>query len=83
MAVSRSVTPFLTKYQTDEPVLPFFANDLAELLKNLLRRFIKRELLTDVTPQHLVRLDVTDKQSRVHPKAVDIGIGAETAIKVI
>ncbi|XP_063740389.1 uncharacterized protein LOC134883765 [Eleginops maclovinus] len=81
MAVSRSVTPFLTKYQTDEPVLPFFANDLAELLKNLLRRFIKRELLTDVTPQHLVRLDVTDKQSRVHPKAVDIGIGAETAIK--
>lgn len=33
MAVCRSVTPFLTRYQTDEPVLPFIGNDLAELLK--------------------------------------------------
>lgn len=30
MAVSRSMPPFLTKYQTDEP---FIGNDLAELLK--------------------------------------------------
>ena len=30
----------------------------------------------------LVWLDVADKQTRVHPRAVDIGIGAETAIKV-
>lgn len=52
------------------------------VLQSLLRRFIKRELLTDATPQRLVRLDVTDKQSRVPPKAVDIGIGAETAVKV-
>lgn len=33
MAVSRSVSPFLTKFQTDEPVLPFVGDDLAELLK--------------------------------------------------
>lgn len=33
MAVCRSVTPFLTKCQTDEPVLPFIGNDSAELLK--------------------------------------------------
>lgn len=33
MAISRSVTPFLTRYQTDEPVLPFIMNDLADLLK--------------------------------------------------
>ncbi|XP_028973959.2 uncharacterized protein LOC114830660 isoform X1 [Esox lucius] len=81
MAVCRSVTPFLTRYQTDKPVLPFIANDLAELLKSLLRRFIKQELLNDATPQHLVRLDVSDMQSRVHLRAVDIGIGAEAAIK--
>lgn len=33
MAVCRSVTPFLTRYQIDEAVLPFIGNDLAELLK--------------------------------------------------
>lgn len=33
MAVSRSVSPFLTTFQTDAPVLPFIGDHLAELLK--------------------------------------------------
>lgn len=32
LLVARSFGPFLTKYQTDEPVLPFLAKDLTELL---------------------------------------------------
>ena len=32
LAISRTFNPFLTKYQTDEPVLPFLAKDLSELL---------------------------------------------------
>ena len=32
LSVARSFNPFLTKYQTDEPVLPFLAKDLTELL---------------------------------------------------
>jgi hypothetical protein len=33
MAVSRTFTTFLTKYQTDEPVIPFIGKDLAVLMK--------------------------------------------------
>ncbi|KAK1886444.1 Zinc finger MYM-type protein 1 [Dissostichus eleginoides] len=33
-AISRTFSPFLLKFQTDEPVMPFLAKDLAELLKN-------------------------------------------------
>lgn len=33
LAISRTFSLFLTNYQTDEPVLPFFAKDLSELLK--------------------------------------------------
>lgn len=33
LAISRTFNPFLTKFQTDEPVLPFLAKDLADLLK--------------------------------------------------
>lgn len=33
LAISRTFSPFLTSYQTDEPVLPFLAKDLSELLK--------------------------------------------------
>ena len=32
LAISRTFNPFLTKYQTDEPMLPFLAKDLTELL---------------------------------------------------
>ncbi|XP_042581610.1 uncharacterized protein LOC109070284 [Cyprinus carpio] len=42
LAISRTFSLFLTNYQTDEPVLPFSAKDLSELLKSLLRRFVKQ-----------------------------------------
>lgn len=80
-AVCRNVSPFLTKYQTDAPVLPFIAHDLAELLKSLLRRFVKIDLIRDATPAQLVHLDVTEKEARVPVGTIDIGIGAENAIK--
>jgi len=32
MSVIRTFRPFLTTYQTDEPMMPFLANDLAELM---------------------------------------------------
>ncbi|XP_051576614.1 uncharacterized protein LOC127453896 [Myxocyprinus asiaticus] len=74
MAVSRTFQPFLEKYQTDQPVMPFLHKDLTELLKNLLRHFVKKELL-DVSAVKLARLDATDVQTWVPPKDVDIGIG--------
>lgn len=33
MAIARSFTTFLTKYQTDEPVMPFISQDLVMLMK--------------------------------------------------
>nr|XP_055062823.1 uncharacterized protein LOC129445852 [Misgurnus anguillicaudatus] len=82
MAITRTFSPFLTFYQTDVPVIPFLAKDLAELLKSMLRRFVKKEVLKDISPLQLVRLDVTDKQSWVNPKEVNIGLGAESLLKL-
>ncbi|KAI2647221.1 Zinc finger protein 474 [Labeo rohita] len=45
MAITRTFSPFLTFYQTDVPVIPFLAKDLAELLKSMLRCFVKKEEL--------------------------------------
>ena len=33
MAIARTFTPFLKRYQTDEPVMPFLGRDLVEFLK--------------------------------------------------
>nr|XP_043905538.1 uncharacterized protein LOC122784359 [Solea senegalensis] len=83
LAIARSFNPFLQKYQTDEPVLPFLAKDLTELLLSLLRRFIKRELLQDQSPLQLIILDISEEKNWVSLKRVDIGLGAESAIKVM
>ncbi|XP_049922950.1 uncharacterized protein LOC126404033 isoform X1 [Epinephelus moara] len=81
MTVARTFNPFLKRYQTDEPVMPFFSKDLAELIKGLLRRFIKREVLQDISTLQLTKLDVADKKNRHQPKHIDIGLGAESALK--
>ncbi|XP_065125255.2 uncharacterized protein [Paramisgurnus dabryanus] len=83
LAISRTFNPFLTKYQTDEPVLPFLAKDLSELLKSLLRRFWKRELLHDLTPLQLTKVNVSDEANWVPVMNTDIGLGAESAIKAL
>ena len=38
MAVARTFNPFLKKYQTDEPVMPFLCQDLAELIMVMIYR---------------------------------------------
>ncbi|XP_060799406.1 uncharacterized protein LOC132901006 [Neoarius graeffei] len=62
LAVSMAVTPFLTKYQSDQPLLPFLVIDLKKLLKGLLRRFIKKEQLAiHDSAEKLVKIKVSDK----------------------
>ncbi|XP_027145370.1 uncharacterized protein LOC113747891 isoform X2 [Larimichthys crocea] len=82
MAISRVFQPFLTKYQTDVPMMLFLWEDLETLMRNLLKRFIKREALPQ-TPYKLVRLDVVDHAMWLSPKEVDIGMGATVVIKVM
>lgn len=50
--------------------------------QSLLKRFIKEEILNDITALQMVRLDTTDKKARKQLKNVDIGLGAEAVIKV-
>ena len=37
--------PFLKLYQVDKPIMPFFVPDLLKLVKDLLARFIKQDVL--------------------------------------
>lgn len=81
MAITKTFSPFLTFYQTDVPVIPFLAKDLAELMKSMLTCFVNKEVLKDISSLQLVRLDVSDKQSWVNLKEVNMGLGAESLLK--
>ena len=51
--------------------------------KDLLRRFVKRELLEDRGLLQLIKIQVSEEKNWVSLEHVDIGLGAESAIKII
>nr|XP_033485749.1 uncharacterized protein LOC117258737 isoform X2 [Epinephelus lanceolatus] len=63
------------------PMIPLPSRDLEDLIRSLLRRFIKQDVQVDVSPVKLVMLDVTDQRLWVSPMQVDIGMGATAALK--
>ena len=64
LSVAKQVTPFLTLYQTDKPMLPFLATDLYSMLGRLMRRFIKTAVISKAkTPLKLTKLDPADQHS--------------------
>ena len=60
VSISKIVEDFLTVYQTDKPMVPFLAEDLDNLLRNLMRRFVKKDVLKSATSvTKLAAVDVT------------------------
>ena len=65
LSIAQEVTPFLTRYETDKPMLPFLAEDLFNLIRSLLLRFMKSQVLEGLTKQQLVRVDPTNEQDHL------------------
>jgi len=48
-SVAKQISPFLTLYQTDQPMAPFIRGDLYKLLKSLIIRFFMPAVMKDIT----------------------------------
>ena len=81
-SVAKQINPFLTAFQTDKPMLPFTSSSLYILLKSLLNRFIKGELMTEATsPLKILKLNPTDKEQHLDYQKVDVGFVAQQILK--
>ena len=69
--------PYLTKYQTDQPMIPFLAKDLEAMYKSLMRLILKTQSFDDCSGNDLLRVDLSNKSNYLKPK--DIHLGFETA----
>lgn len=69
--------PYLTKYQTDQPMIPFLSNDLEAMYKNLMRLILKAESFDDCYGNNLLRVDLSNNNNYLKRK--DIHLGFETA----
>lgn len=81
LSVARTLQPFLTLYQTDHPMIPFIADDLHKLLKNLMGRFLQSSAVQGVSLVKLVDINVGDNNLHLNSSKVDIGFTADLLVK--
>ena len=82
LSVSKEVTPFLTLYQTDKPMVPFLAKDLFQLLKSLLCRFLKPIVMKFVmSVDKLLDVNIGLDANQLDHTKVYVGFSAERITK--
>jgi hypothetical protein len=73
---------FLTDYQTDKPMVMFLSDDLEQLLRLFMGRFLKDEVLKGANSvMKLLGVDHTDVKLQKSSKSVDVGFSAENELK--
>ena len=72
--------PFLKKYQSDKPLIPFLYDDLTKVLKMLLQIIVKEEKL-DCLGKHITKIDLKKSENLKSLKSFHIGLATETMLK--
>ena len=76
--IAKEIQPFLTKYQADKPLLHFFATEMKNLVKELMQKFIKPDLLSDATSVvKLLKIEYEKFPNHVDLSKVKTGFAAE------
>lgn len=74
--------PFLQEYQTDSPMAPFLHSSLVTVLKNVMNRFIKDNVMNSLSPETLSRVDLLNANNLIAPAQVDLGYGIKKPSKM-
>lgn len=80
ISVANQVKPFLEKFQTDAPAVPFLFTELEALVSGLMQRFVFREKL-ETSKVELHKIDPKDKKLHLSANDVDIGFAARKSIR--
>ena len=75
--ITKVLKLFLVKYQTDEPVIMFLAEDLQSMCSKLMHTFVKKSVLASAD------LDVLDKQNHKVATEIDIGFAAKAILQLL
>ncbi|XP_075556329.1 uncharacterized protein LOC142588454 [Dermacentor variabilis] len=82
LSVAEELKPFLTEFQTDEPMVPFLAAALEAVLRSLMGRIIKQEILRAAdTPFKLLKIDLEKPENIVFVNAFDVGFAAKSELR--
>ena len=74
---------FLTKYQTDKPVVPYLYHEIVRIIRRLMQLIVKPEILDKCSSfLDYKRVDLDNKNTMVKHKNMNIGFGARSADRI-
>jgi hypothetical protein len=80
-SVASQVEPYLKVFQSDKPIFPFITCELEVIIRALMKRFVKPEVLNQATNAYkLLKVDLGENSCVTHSK-VDIGFEADRLLK--
>ena len=75
ISLAQDFQPFLKMYRTEKPMVPFLASDLQNLLRSVMNRFIKENVLSSANSlTQVAKVDVSLDKNKKTYKELDIGI---------
>ena len=69
--------PYLTRYQSQRPMIPFLYDDIQQLFKELLSLTIKSEVIDNCKEDYktLLKIDLRDVRNHIRKKDMYVGFG--------
>lgn len=81
ISIAKVVEPFLSRYQTDRPMIPFLFDDLGDLMKTLMQKVLKCDIVgTTTSIQNAMLVNLHSSENFVDPSEVKIGFCAKLSI---
>ena len=81
--VASLVEPFLQKYQSDKPMIPFMYTDLKSLIQSLLESVVKQNVLSQCKIGIPVKeLDLCNKENLLNLKDINLGFAVPNTVKL-
>ncbi|XP_071563117.1 uncharacterized protein [Temnothorax nylanderi] len=77
-SLASDVQPFMSEFQSDHPLTPFLYDEIYALVRSIMRRFVKDDVLKETD---LSKIDVTKKDNLVTTKYIKVGYATEVALK--
>ena len=79
--MANELEPFLLEFQANSPLAPYLYSRLQDIIRNILSRFIKQDVINDMKcAKDLLKLDVKKESNCMPVKTIDIGFGAKRSL---
>lgn len=78
VSFAEDIEPFLRKFQSDKPLVPFLYEELQAILRCSMERVVKEEVMMN---QPLKNIDIQVEENLKPAKCIDLGYAAKSALR--